>query len=83
MHLAAVASRTRGLHLDISVEDARRVFKIALGSEFRASARSQLGEAAELLADLGDPVKSLLFFIYPSGYRVVGNCVRRQVCIAI
>jgi len=68
LHLAAVASRTRGLHLDLPVEDARRVLKIALGSEFRASARSRRGEAAELLADPSDPVKSLLLCIYPSGY---------------
>lgn len=64
----STAAMSRGLHLDLPVEDARRVLKSELGSKFKASARSRRGEAAELLADPSDPAKSMFLCIYPSAY---------------
>lgn len=64
----STAAMARGLHFDLSVEDARRILKRELGSDFRASARSERAESAELLADPKDNRRSLFLCLYPSGY---------------
>ena len=64
----STAEMARGLHFDLPVEDARRILKRELGSEFRANARSERAESAELLADPNDRAKSVFLCIYPVGY---------------
>lgn len=64
----STAAMSRGLHFDVPVEEARRILKAALGSEFRENARAKRGEAAVLFPGPQDNRRSALLCVYPSGY---------------
>ena len=64
----STAAVSRGLHFEVPVEEARRILKEELGSEFRRSARSERAESPELFVDPKDERKSLFLCVYPLGY---------------